>query len=261
MQTAEIPALKVRRAGIVAPPPPASQRLESITLAVALRSDDRIRVEGMGLDSVWRANVRVTGTAAAPQIFGRATLQEGEFTFASSAFKITSGTLTFNGPPLDSAVNIQADTTAQDITATIAITGTAAHPQIAFSSTPSLPQDEILSRLLFGASVADLSVAEAVQLASAVAGLQSGVDTMSKIRRGIGLDRLRLVGQDESTGMGSGLAIGKRLNRNLYAEVLTDSQGNTLTTVQWTLSRLWSLIAEVSSLGHSSLNASYRKEY
>jgi translocation and assembly module TamB len=261
MQTAEIPALKVRRAGMVPPPPPPPELLQAVTLAIRVRADDRIRVEGMGLDSVWRANVRIEGSASQPQIFGRANLADGEFSFASSVFEITSGTLSFNGAPLDSAINIQAETTAQDIKATVTIAGTAARPQISFSSTPSLPQDEILSRLLFGTSVANLSVTEAVQLASAVAGLQSGVDTMSKIRRGIGLDRLRLVGQDSSKGMSSGLAVGKRINRNLYAEVLTDSQGNTLTTVQWTLSRLWSIIAEVSNLGHSSLNARYQKEY
>ncbi|MFN7398775.1 MAG: translocation/assembly module TamB domain-containing protein, partial [Sandaracinobacter sp.] len=115
-------------------------------------------------------------------------------------------------------------------------------------------------RLQFGASVADLSVTEAVQLATAIAGLQSGTDRMGKIRRSVGVDRLRIVGDNAQTGMGTGIAIGKRLTRNIYVEVLTDSQGNTLTTLQLTLSRIWSLFVEVSSQGESSVNVRYQRE-
>ena len=147
------------------------------------------------------------------------------------------------------------------MTAFVRISGTAARPDVGFSSQPALPEDEILARLLFGSSVAELSVTEAVQLASAIAGLQSGIDTMGKIRRSVGLDRLRLVGENSATGMGTGLAIGKRLSRNIYVEVLTDSQGNTLTTVQLRLSRVLSLLLEVSSLGENSVNLRYQREY
>jgi translocation and assembly module TamB len=166
----------------------------------------------------------------------------------------------FNGRPLDSSINIQAQTQAEDVTAYVNISGTAGNPDIRFSSSPALPQDEILSRLLFGASVADLSVTEAVQLATAIAGLQSGTDRMGKIRRSVGVDRLRIVGDNAQTGMGTGIAIGKRLTRNIYVEVLTDSQGNTLTTLQLTLSRIWSLFVEVSSQGESSVNLRYQRE-
>lgn len=261
VQSAEVPVLKVRRAGNFAPTATAPSLLSGIALNIDITSDDRIRIEGMGLDSYWRANVRVRGTAANPRMLGDATLSKGEFVFASSDFNITNGHVTFNGAPMESAINIQAQTRAQDVTAYVRIAGTAARPQISFSSTPSLPEDEILSRLLFGASVADLSVTEAVQLASAVAGLRSGLDTMGKIRRSVGVDRLRLVGDNTENGMGTGLAVGKRITKNLYAEVLTDSSGHTLTTLQWTLSRLWSLIAEVSSIGGASANARYQKDY
>lgn len=262
MDTSEVPVLKVRRAGEVAVPAPEETALIANTeLALRIRANDSVRVEGMGLDSTWNADIRIRGTASAPIILGRATLSKGSFTFASSDFEITSGLVAFNGKPMESTINIQATTTAQEVTATATISGTAARPQISFSSTPSLPEDEILSRLLFGTSVADLSVTEAVQLASAVAGLRSGMDTMTRIRRGIGLDRLKFVGDNKQTGMSTGLAVGKKLTKNIYIEVLTDSQGRTLTTVQWTLSRIWSLIGEVSSLGQNSVNARYLREY
>jgi translocation and assembly module TamB len=262
VETSEVPQLKVRRPGeIRVPDSEAGLSASNLKLDVRIRADDRVRVEGMGLDSVWRADVRVRGTASNPVLLGTATLARGEFTFAGSDFEITTGRVGFNGKPLDSSIDIQAQTRAQDVTAFVRISGTAARPDIAFSSTPALPEDEILARLLFGTSVADLSVTEAVQLATAIAGLQSGVDTMGKIRRSVGLDRLRLVGENSATGMGTGLAIGKRLSRNLYVEVITDSQGNTLTQVQLTLSRIWSLFIEVSSTGDNSVNVRYQREY
>ena len=262
VENSEVPQLKVRRAGeIRIPEADQSLSANNLKLDVRVQADDRIRVEGMGLDSTWRADIRVRGTARAPQLIGAATLTDGEFTFAGSDFDLTRGRVDFNGKPLNSSINIQAQTVADDVTAFVTISGTAAQPGIRFSSSPTLPEDEILSRLLFGSSVADLSVTEAVQLATAIAGLQSGVDTMGKIRRSVGVDRLRLVGENEATGMSTGLAIGKRLTRNVYVEVLTDSQGNTLTTVQLTLSRALSLLLEVSSVGKNSVNVRYQKDY
>ena len=262
MQNSEVPQLKVRRAGqIHVPAPEPSISAGNLKLDIRVQADDRIRVEGMGLDSSWRADIRVRGTARTPQILGTATMGSGEFVFAGSDFELTRGRVDFNGLPMDSSINIQAQTVADDVTAFVTISGTAARPDVRFSSSPTLPEDEILSRLLFGTSVADLSVTEAVQLATAVAGLQSGVDSMGKLRRSVGVDRLRLVGENEATGMSTGLAIGKRLTRNVYVEVLTDSQGNTLTTVQLTLSRALSLLMEVSSIGQNSVNLRYQKDY
>lgn len=262
VEASEVPQLNVRRAGAIRIPEPEQGRSAgNLRLDIRVQADDRIRVEGMGLDSIWRADIRVRGTARAPLLIGTATLSDGEFMFAGSDFDLTRGRVDFNGRPLDSSMNIQAQTAAGDVTAFVTISGTAAWPEIRFSSSPTLPEDEILSRLLFGTSVAELSVTEAVQLATAIAGLQSGVDTMGKIRRSVGIDRLRLVGENEATGMRTGLAIGKRLSRNVYVEVLTDSEGNTLTTVQLTLSRALSLLLEASSIGQNSVNVRYQKDY
>lgn len=261
-ETSEVLQLTVRRAGDARIPPP-TQNLSASALALDIKvvADDRIQVEGMGLDSLWRADMAIRGTAAQPRLIGTATLASGDFTFASSRFDLTRGRVVFNGAPMDSAISIEAETQAADVTAFVSIGGTARQPEIRFRSSPALPEDEILARLLFGTSVAQLSVTEAVQLATAVAGLQSGVDTMGKIRRSVGVDRLRLVGEDAATGMGTGLAIGKRLTRNVYVEVLTDSEGNTLATLQWSLSRTLSLLLELSSLGQSSANLRYQRDY
>ena len=75
-----------------------------------------------------------------------------------------------------------------------------------------MPQDELLSRILFGTSITNLSAPEALQLASAVAALQSGsgsLDPINALRRAVGLDRLRVVPADVATGQKTAIARGQ----------------------------------------------------
>ncbi len=91
-----------------------------------------------------------------------------------------------------------------------------------------MPQDELLSRILFGTSITNLSAPEALQLASAVAALQSGtgsLDPINALRKAIGLDRLRIVPADVATGQKTAIGAGKYITRKLYVEVVTDGAG------------------------------------
>ena len=112
------------------------------------------------------------------------------------------------------------------------MTGTGLKPEITFASSPPLPQDELLSRILFGTSITNLSAPEALQLASAVAALQSGsgsLDPINALRRAVGLDRLRVVPADVATGQKTAIAAGKYITRKLFVEVVTDGQGYSAT--------------------------------
>ena len=71
------------------------------------------------------------------------------------------------------------------MTVNVVETGRAQNPQIEFTSTPGLPQDEIVSRILFGSSVGDLSAIQAVQLAASLNSLRGsgGTDVNLRYRR------------------------------------------------------------------------------
>jgi translocation and assembly module TamB len=58
------------------------------------------------------------------------------------------------------------------VTVNVNVSGRAFNPQITFSSVPGLPQDEILSRVLFGSSISSISTLQAVQLASSLNSLR-----------------------------------------------------------------------------------------
>lgn len=233
-------------------------------LNISARADNQIFVSGMGLESEWSARLRVTGTTKDPRIVGDMKVVRGNYTFAGRSFDIDTGTITFDGGPVaDPEINLTASASVQDVEGVIKVTGSAQRPSIAFSSTPALPQDEILSRMLFGESVANISPTEALQLASAVNGLNGGSDYLNPLgalQSATGIDRLRVIGADTSTGRGTSLAAGKYLTNNVYVEIVTDAKGFTATQLEVALSRSLSILSTTGNAG-TGASVRYSKDY
>ena len=118
----------------------------------------------------------------------------GTFSLLGKDFTLSSGTITFAGGRLDPLFNIVATASSSDVTVQVVIGGTASTPTVTLTSQPALPQDEILSRLLFGTSVSQITPVQGLQLAQAAASLTGGggPDILGTIRRGLGLDRLSI---------------------------------------------------------------------
>lgn len=226
--------------------------------------DSRIMVRGLGLDSEWSANIRLRGDTANPQLFGRADVVRGGYEFAGKRFELTRGRIAFTGSvPIDPQLDIAAEGEAEGIAARIAITGSSQRPSITFSSTPALPEEELLSRLLFGSSITQISAPEALQLAAAVASLRGGggLDPINKLRSAIGLDRLRIVGADPARGSGTAIAAGKYIGRRFFVELVTDGKGYSATSVEFRITRWLALLGTVSTIGNESVNVKVSKDY
>ncbi len=266
---AEVPVLEgVRRKG--APPPERAEEEaggvpSQFRLDIRIRADNRIFVSGMGLESEWRSNLHVTGTTANPRVTGTLEVVRGTYSFAGKRFEIDHGTIRFEGGDLtDPVIDIAATTEQEEITATINITGTAQDPHIAFTSTPALPQDEVLSRLLFGTSPTNLSGTEAIQLAAALNSLRGsggGLNPLGTLRSATGFDRLRVLGADDRSGRGTSLAAGKYITDDIYIEIITDARGFTATQLEIALSKSLSVLSQAGSFGGSNVTLRYKKDY
>jgi translocation and assembly module TamB len=223
-----------------------------------------LMVTGLGLDSEWRTILAITGSVGEPVLVGNATLLRGGYEFAGRRFELERGTIRFNGSnPPDPVLDIAAAANLQGLSATIRVTGTGLKPDVSFASNPALPEDELLSRLLFGTSISNLSAPEALQLASAVAALQSGgdLDPINALRRAVGLDRLRIVAADPTIGQGTAIAAGKYITRRAFVEIITDGQGYSATRVEFQITRWLSLLSTISTIGRQSVNARVSKDY
>lgn len=267
--SAEVPALEgVRRKG---QPLESEQQKQAAApiglfrLNIRVHADNQLFVSGMGLDSEWGADLRVRGTTAAPQVIGEAKVVRGTFSFAGKRFTLDRGLVHFEGAALsDPTLDISASTTVNQITAVINITGTGQHPQIEFTSTPALPQDEVLSRLLFGDSPENLSAIQAIQLASALNSLRGsggGLNPLGKLRSATGIDRLEILGADQATGRQTAVSAGKYITNNIYVSLITDARGFTATQLEVSLTKALSVLSEAGSFGGSSVSVRYKKDY
>ncbi|HBM73484.1 MAG TPA: DUF490 domain-containing protein, partial [Erythrobacter sp.] len=149
------------------------------------RATSRIDVDGMGLDSEWSADVILRGTTDDPRIGGSAEVVRGDYTFAGTRFELTRGEIEFDANlPVDPRLDIRAETERDGLTVEATVQGSATQPEIAFNSNPSLPEEELLARLLFGGSVTSLSATDALQLGAAVASLRGGggLDPINQLR-------------------------------------------------------------------------------
>ncbi|HEX8256491.1 MAG TPA: translocation/assembly module TamB domain-containing protein, partial [Allosphingosinicella sp.] len=261
---AQVPRLRVRELNLP-DDTPEPRRADPWRLDLDVSADNRLRVSGLGMDSEWGADLKLAGTVTQPRIAGRAELVRGNYEFAGRRFRLERGTIRFLGEtPINPVLDIVAEGGIQGLNATIRVTGRSQKPEIAFASTPALPQDELLSRLLFGTSITNLSAPEALQLAAAVASLNNpgaGLDPINSVRSAIGLDRLRILPADITTGQGTSIAAGKYLGRRIYVEVITDGRGYSATQLEYQITRWLSLLSSISTVGRESVNVRVSKDY
>jgi translocation and assembly module TamB len=262
---AQLPRLPIREVNRPADERPAARRLTPWRLDLDVTAASRLTVTGLGINSEWSADLKLGGTVTEPRINGRADLVRGTYDFAGRRFDLERGQIRFLGEtPINPVLDITAEGGIQGLNAVIRVTGRGQQPEISFTSTPALPQDELLSRLLFGTSITNLSAPEALQLAAAVASLNSSggnLDPINAVRAATGLDRLRIVPADITTGQGTAIAAGKYLGRRVYVEVVTDARGYSATLVEYQITRWLSLLSSISTIGRESVNVRISKDY
>ena len=163
-----------------------------LPLDIRITLPGRVFVRGHGLDSEWRGQLKIGGTSAAPAITGTLEAVRGTFDILGKSFRLTRGTIAFDGgEKFDPHLDIATEVIASDITAQALISGVASAPTIRLSSAPQIPQDEILSRVLFGRGLGQITVGEGLRVAQAAATLAGGgPGILDRLRSSLGLDRL-----------------------------------------------------------------------
>ncbi|WP_299814009.1 translocation/assembly module TamB domain-containing protein [uncultured Roseibium sp.] len=229
-------------------------------LDILLSAPGRIFVRGRGLDAELQGELKIVGTTTSPQAIGAFSLRRGQLNILTRRLLFSHGTATFEGS-LTPVLDFAATTTVSDTTITVSVSGEADDPQIAFSSSPELPQDEVLALLLFGKSVGNLSPTQVARLAAAIATLTGGNDNgpLASIRKSLGLDEIDVntTGED-----GPSVSVGKYINDNIYLGVKqgtgTDSSR---VQVDIDLDRGLKVRGEVGADGSSKAGIFFEKEY
>lgn len=231
-----------------------------IGLDITLRSPGGdVFVEGRGLNVEMNVNARVRGTVTRPILTGTATVVRGDYEFAGKRFVFDDdGSVSLSTDPAQIRLNLAATREDPALTAAIRVTGTAAEPKIELTSTPALPQDEILSQVLFGRSASQLSPFEAAQLASGVASLAGGggFDVIGNLRQLAGLDRLSFGGEASSLTV----AGGRYITDDVYLEIIGGGEAGGAVRVEWQVRRNVAVSSRFGGEGDANLSIRWRRE-
>ncbi len=209
-----VAVLKIVNANAPPPPPPLFS-LANVDLDLTLQAPSRVFVRGRGLDSEFYGRFQIGGTAAAPRPNGRLRLRRGTFNLVGKTLTFSNGTIGLDGSGrVDPTLDFTASNITGDTTSTLAISGYASDPKFTLTSSPPLPQDEVLSRLLFGQSASSLGVFQLAGIATGIAqltGVGGGLNPLDKLRSGSGLSYLNVGGQGTGASVSAGREIANRV--------------------------------------------------
>lgn len=229
-------------------------------LDILLSAPGQIFVRGRGLDAELQGNLKIVGTTASPQAIGAFSLRRGQLDILTRRLVFSRGNATFEGS-LTPILDFAATTSVGDTTITVTVSGEADDPQIAFSSSPDLPQDEVLALLLFGKNVGNLSATQVARLAAAIATLTGGSDSgpLASIRKSLGLDAIDINTEGDD---GPSVAVGKYINDNIYVGVEQGTgSGSSRVKVDIDLDRGLKVRGEVGADGSSKAGIFFEREY
>jgi len=239
---------EVREVGRGAPPPPpgtaAARRAAPgqaaagnppaaappMALDITFRAPGQVYLRGRGLDAEMGGDVRIGGTISAPEASGALRLRRGNLTVLDRRLNFQRGILTFQGDVASPEIDLLATSQASSTTINVTVTGTPRAPKIEFTSSPELPQDEVLARLIFNRSADKLSPFQIAQLARVLSGAVSGgqedpvTGVIGRVSRSLGLDRLGIgTGSNGTPGIEAGGYLGQGIYLNVDPGTSTGS--------------------------------------
>jgi translocation and assembly module TamB len=189
---------------------------------------------------------------------GQFDLIRGRMDLLGNRLNLTEGLIQLQGA-FDPFLRFVAETTTDAVTAEITIEGPASAPVLRFTSTPDLPEDEVLSLLLFGRDLSTISPLQAVRLAAAIATLSgNGGNLTGGLRQGLALDDLDVTTDEDGATQAR---IGKYISDNIYTEITADTDGNNRIDLNLQLSPSVTARGRLNSDGETGLGLFIERDY
>ena len=253
-------ATTLRRAAADGSGTQTAQRAPSVVqLDVKVSAPNQIFIRGRGLDAEVGGSLVLKGTVTDMQPVGGFSLNRGRLSILGQRVTFEKGTVTLVGD-LDPFLDFVARTEGEGITVFVNVVGRPSELDISFTSNPALPQDEVLSRLLFQRSMGELTPLQLAKLAGAAAELAGGSNTslVDSLRDKVGLDDLDVV-----TGADGNLAVqaGTYVQDNIYLGVQAGTDGDTRVTVNLDITDDIRARASTGTNGDTGLGVFYESDY
>jgi translocation and assembly module TamB len=250
------------------PPAPASPSLfdaAAVDLAVVIHRNTWIKHQDLAqveLNGRVRVHKRPSHDLT---LVGTVETVEGWLAFQGRRFNLTTGRIDFTGStPIDPSLHVVAEYKPQGYTIDITVAGTASQPTLTLSSTPTLPQADILALVLFGKTTANLTKSDQASMQQQAATLAT-----SAAARGIGQQVMTAMGLEdlgfsiEQVGSGTAVGYGKNLTENMRvtASQTVSGQKGQHAGFEYNLTPSVKITTSTSPRNNNQIGAEWHKRY
>ena len=181
-------------------------------IEVRLDLGNDFALQGYGITTRLEGQLQI---ANGPRITGEIHTVNGRYRAWGQSLDVETGTVRFNGPYANPAIDIVAFRPTIDVMAGVKVTGSANNPRVTLFSEPEMSDAEKLSWVVMGRSAA-AGGAETALLQQAALALLSGGGGGGNFASQLGFDEVGLKGPSEDGEQGAALTVGKRLSKDLY---------------------------------------------
>lgn len=248
-----------QRAGLITTTDTGSTKRRALELDVIINSPTRIFIRGRGLDAELGGRVRLTGTTQSVAPIGIFNLIRGRFDILGKRMTLTEGNISLAGA-LDPRIRFVAISNADDYELSVVLSGLLSDPEFTFTSSPELPEDEVLAQIFFGRRLDEISPFQAFQLAAAVRELtgKGGRSIGERIRQKLDIDDFSIETNDDGT---TGARAGKYISENVYTDVTIAGNGKSEISINLDLNKNLSTSGTITQSGESKLGIFFKKDY
>ncbi|HYD47768.1 MAG TPA: translocation/assembly module TamB domain-containing protein, partial [Terriglobales bacterium] len=240
---------------------------ERATVKVDVRVTNNAWLRRSDTDIELRGSLTISKEPEQPlSVAGVINTVRGWYTFQGRKFTVEEGEVNLSGQGFDPLLNIVAVYTAGEYTIRARIGGSVTKPTIKLESEPTLDQADILSVLLFGKPASALNQGESDALrtqAVAVASSYVAAEFRQSVASALGVDTLEVTPGTE--GMASTSAsVGKYVTEDIFvslAHKFADQQTVEELTIQYFLSRAWTIETSADTRGDSGIDIFWRRRY
>ena len=236
----------------------------NIDIDLALKLNKNLQIKAAILESTWDGTVRYTFADGVQKLGGGLEVANGRIDFLGVWFDFKGGRVTMTDAwPPNPQLAIDAITTRFGVEATLSVGGLASAPTFELTSDPPMHQDEILSFLLFGKSLSEISTTQVMSLAARLHQLRNpnfGTGFSDKAREALNVDYIDL----RSDGDDTEIAIGKQINERLHSEIrqpVNNDNSGSVIQLEYELRHNISLDAEIGSEEDSFFGINWKKDY
>ena len=227
-------------------------------LAIRVDAPSRLFVRGRGINAELGGGLDITGDTNNIISAGSFDLIRGRLDIIGKRFELDEGSVQFQGS-VTPYILFVTTTNIPDGTASIRVEGLATEPDITFSAVPEAPQDEVMSLILFGRRLDELSAFQTIQLVNGLAQLsgRGGIGFAEGAQR-LGVDEFDITTTDSGD---TEVTVGKYLTDDIYTDVTTSGEGGTDVSLNIDLTDSLTAKATAGSEGESSIGIFFERDY